>query len=171
MNIRQIIFKHFLARQPRRNPTYSDYKKVKSVLVLYESDWQERNPEIRTIVQQLHDDEKQVVSWGYLKKDKILSPYLPESRIVGTKDFNLWYKPKKDSIQFLQRQHFDLLIDLTSTPILPMQYIALLSQATFKIGAYSSSLYDMVIQCTEQMSAEYVFQQIKHYLSTIKSAD
>lgn len=171
MNIRQIIFNRFLARQPRHESAYPDFQKVTSVFLLYESEWMERNPEIRAIVQQLHDTDKQVVSWGYIKKDKIISPNLPESRVLGLKDCNLWHKPKLDVQQFLQRHEFDILIDLTTIPVLQMQYVALLSQAKFKIGAHPSPIYDMVVQCGQGVSAEYIFQQTMHYLSTIKSAD
>jgi len=172
MNILEAIFNYQCARQPKRDAAYPDFDKVGSVLLLYESEWQERNPEMRTIVQQLHEEDKQVVSWGYCKKDKVLSPNLPESRILGTKDFNLLARPKAEVVQYLEKHEFDVLIDLTTTPLLPMKYIAMFAKARFKIGSHEpNSLYDMIIQPTAEVSAEYIFGQIMHYLKIIKSAD
>jgi len=171
MKLRQAIFNRVVRRQPRRNVAYPRWKDVSSVFILYESEWTERNPQIRAIVQQLQEKDKQIVAWGWLKKDKIESPILPESRVIGPRDYNLWHKPKAEVLQFLQSHPFDVLIDLTATPVLPMQYIALLCQAKFKIGAVSSPLYDMVVKCDEGANAEYIFQQVNHYLSIIKSAD
>jgi len=172
MNILQSILNYYCAKQPKRNAAYPDYEQVNSILLIYESEWQERNPEIRTMVQQLHEEDKQVVSWGYCKKDKVLSPNLPDSRILGTHDFNLLARPKSEVVNYLQRHEFDILIDLTSAPILPMQYIASMAHAQFKIGSHPiHTIYDMVVQPTTPTTTEYLFSQIIHYLKIIKSAD
>lgn len=172
MNIKQLIFKYKCAHQPKRDMAYPDYAKVNSILLLYESEWQERNAEIKFMLEQLHDEEKQVVSWGYCKKDKVLSPNLPDSRILGMHDFNLLDMPKSDVVQFLERHSFDLMIDLTVSPILPMQYIAMMADARFKIGAHNVPLlYDMVIQPSNESTQDYLFRQMTHYLKLIKSAD
>jgi len=171
MNIKQALFNHYAKRHPMHAQAYPQWEKVSSVFVLFESEWQERNPEIRAIVQQLQEEDKQVVNWGYLKKDKLLSPNLPESRILAPKDFNWIQRPKSDVLLFLERHHFDVLIDLTTTPLLPMQYVALLTQAKFKIGTHEAPYYDMVVPCVHGATAEYMYQQIRHFLTTIKSAD
>jgi len=171
MNIKQALFNRLSKHQPARSVAYPKWEEVSSVLVLYESEWTERNPELRSIVQQMQEQDKKVVSWGYLKKDKVLSPNLPESRILSPQNFNLIQRPKTDVQQYLQKHEFDLLVDLTAVPLLPMQYVALLTQAKFKIGAHNDSLYDMVVSCSPQASPEYIFQQILHFLTTIKSAD
>lgn len=171
MNIKQTIFNYLAARRPMREVTYPNFKKVGTILLLYESEWMERNPEIRAMVAQLHDMDKQVIAWGYLKKDKIQSPILPDSRILGPKDYTLLGKPKDEVLQYLEHHPVDMLIDLSTSPLLPLQYIALYAQARFKIGAHTSGLYDMVVQASASATADYLFQQVLHYLTTIKSAD
>ncbi|MCQ2310392.1 MAG: hypothetical protein MJZ64_01400 [Paludibacteraceae bacterium] len=171
MNIKQTIFNYLLSRQPKRMSSFPDYAKVSSVLLLYESEWNERNADIKHLVEELHEEDKQVVVWGYCHKRDLLSPNLPESRILGIKDVTWLDKPNQEARADLSRRKFDLLVDLTTTPIIPLQYVAMYAQAGFKIGAQDSSLYDMVIRVDEKAEPAYIFQQIIHYLQTIKSAD
>jgi len=171
MKLKQLIFNHACSRQLRCDITFPDYRKIVSVFLLYESEWKERNPQIRAMVQQLQEEDKQVICWGYCKKDKVLSPNLPESRILGKRDFNILQRPKSDVKQFLERHTFDLLLDLTAQPILPMEYVALYSKAMFKIGAHEAPMYNMVIPTPKSSDADFAFRQMIHYLKLIKSAD
>jgi len=171
MNIKQSIFNYLSSRRPPRKPVFPHFDRVRSVFLIYESDAEERNPDIRSMVAQLHNMNKQVMTWGYVHKDKPLSPNLPDSRMLAAGDFSFLCRPKSEVAQLLASQHFDMLIDLTTTPLLPLQYIAMMAQADFKISAHNLSLYDMVIPVPPTASADYLFQQVLHYVKLIKSAD
>lgn len=172
MNIRQWIWNARRARQPQRTPVYKDYAQIASVLVLYESDWLERNADVRAIVKQLQADGKQVTFWGYCEKDPVQSPNLPDSRIIGKAHTNLWRMPKAEVLQDLAKRKFDVLLDLSLNPVLPLQYLALFTDAGCKIGALEdTALYDMVVRVAPEATPTDLFQQIKHYLQTIKSKD
>ncbi|MCQ2347832.1 MAG: hypothetical protein MJZ65_01435 [Paludibacteraceae bacterium] len=170
MNIRQWIWNARCARQPRRTPAYKDYEHISSVLLLYESDWLERNTDVRTIVNQLRADGKQVTFWGYCDKNPVQSPNLQDSRMLGKAHTNLWLMPKTEVVQDLGKRKFDVLIDLSLQPVLPLQYVALYADAGCKIGAQeNTALYDMVVRVAAEASQIDLFEQIKYYLQSIKS--
>lgn len=171
MSIKQSIFRYIAARMPQRQVAYLDFHRANSILLLYESEWQERNADIRAIATQLRDQGKQVVCWGYVKKDKPLSPNLPDSRMLGTKDFSILGKPKAEILQYLEHHPFDVLLDLTTSPVLSLQYVALYAKAQCKIGSQNTGLYNLVVQTPADATADYLFQQMLHYIQLIKSAD
>jgi len=171
MNILQYIFRRIAQRQPVRQVAYPNFAKITSILLLYESDWQERNANIRAMAKQLRESGKQVTLIGYVKKDHPTSPVLPESRVLGTKDFTIFGTLKAPVLQDLQKNSYHLLIDLTPAPILPLQYVSLYTKADFKIAAHNPDRNDMVILSEPNASVDYLFSEIMHYLKLIKSAD
>ncbi len=172
MNIKQSIFDRRCAKVTPRLSAYPSYDHVRSVFVLFESEWQERNADIKKLVARLQNDGKKVVAWGYCPKKDILSPILPEHRILGTSSVNLFGGVKKIVLQDLSRMQFDLLLDLTLNPVLPLQYVALYARADFKIGCrLNERLYNMTVPASPNTTPEYMFGQMIHYLQTIKSAD
>ncbi len=172
MNLKEKIFNWKRGRIASRATAFPTYSKIESVVLLYESEWQERNPAIRTLVRRLQEDDKHVVAWGYCAKHDVLSPNLPDSRIFGLKDFNIFGAPKQSVIDDLQRRQFDVLIDLSTQPILAMRYLAMYTSAAFKIGARAEDiLYDMLLEVPQGSTEEYSFSQIMHYLKLIQSAD
>jgi len=170
MNIKEYIFSYFRRKQPARQAVFTNFEDVRSVLVLYESDLSEKN----TIVKQLRDElileNKDVVLWGYCNKKEIDSLILPQSRILGRQDINILGAPRRDVIEDLQKRPYDLLIDLTQQPCLPLRYIAMYARADFKAGLMNNTgLYDFLIDTPPQATPEFLFQQIVKYLKIINA--
>lgn len=171
MRIKHLIYNYYKKRCPRQAAEYKSYDAVRSFFILYESDWLERNAEIKQMIRQIRDDGKSVVAWGYCDKKDIQAPNLPESRILGPKNMNLWDKPLPDVLQDLGRRQFDVLIDLTTQPLLPLQYIAMYAPAALRIGSRAEDgVYDMVIPMPADAAPEDLFKQIIHYIQLIKTA-
>jgi len=154
MTIQQFIFNYTAAHQPARHIAYPDWQKVHSVLLICPVETVQQ-PTFRTdILRPLQALGKQVETVSY-----------------DHNQYNWLHRPKSAFLQSLRQQSYDLLIDLTSSPSLPLHYIALYARANFKIGAQPLPIYDMVIQPTHAATAPYTLQQMIHYLQTIKSAD
>lgn len=171
--IKAFIFRFFKRREPARNVSFPHYDQVRSVLVIYESDLLEDNRIVTdTIRRQLLADDKDVVLLGYAPKKEIQSPILPQSRIMGLKDHNFFDIPRSELIESLQRRHYDMLIDLTQTPILPLQYMTMYARADFKTGMQrDNGLLDFMIQTEPQDSPLFLFEQIIYFLKHIHSND
>jgi hypothetical protein len=106
---------------------------------------------------------------------------LPQSRILGVGDYNWLGKPQSEVLTDLKAEHFDLLIDLTTRPLLPLRYIAMYTEADFKVGMnLGEGIHDMLISLPDfspeqgeeaSIEASWLYHQIMSYLTTIKSND
>lgn len=169
-----------------RDKRFINYAQAKTVLLLFESDFSEKNPAIRKIIYSLQQDGKKVCAWGYIDKKEITTAILPDFRILHTKQTDFTEKPVISYINELEEQEFDLLIDLSVTKQLPLQYVALYSRARCKTGAQKGAvpIYDFILDIentgrdpeadvtTEPVVDElYIFNQIIFYLKSIQSND
>ena len=181
MSLKEKIYSFIARRQPQREARWPHWESVKHVLVLYESDLVEKNPAIRTIRTELQKHHIDAVFWGYVQKKEVQSAVLPQSRIVGMKDFTFLGYPRKELVQDLQQQEYDLVIDLNQSNTLPLRYLCLLADAGFKSGMAPigqlpntpmvQSPCDLQIKTQPQETPEFLFQQILHYLTNIQSND
>ena len=176
--IKQFIFNYLAGKLPARDTRFPHLDKPLKVMLIYESDQLERNDAIKTIRQDLLKRQMDVTMWGYVEKKEITSLVLPQSRILGVQDYNFLGKPRDYVLNDLQAEHYDLLIDLTTRPLLPLRYIAMYTQADFKAGLnLGEGIHDMLLSLpdldTEQAKPEasWLFDQIMRYLTTIKSND
>ena len=191
MSIKEKIYSFIARRQPQREAKWPHWESVKHVLVLYESDFVEKNPAIRTIRTELQKHHIDAVFWGYVPKKEVQSAVLPQSRIVGMKDFTFLGYPRKELVRDLQQQRYDLVIDLNQSNTLPLRYLCLLANAGFKSGMAAGgdagisptvnekkgncqiiqSPCDLQIHTQPQETPEFLFQQILYYLTNIQSND
>lgn len=162
---------------------YPGYQSIKKVLVLFESDYNEKNEHYRKMVQPLIKDGKDVYTLGFLNKKKSESPVLDHHIIISKNDVNFWGQPKKNINQELIDKEFDLIINLMSESQITLEYVQLFFPNAFlwsgKSGASSS--YDFVIELSNNHTlldsglknysyneSNYLFQQIIHYLQIIQ---
>lgn len=175
----------FLNETPRER-RFVSYDKAKTVLILFESDFSEKNLLIRKIISSLQLDGKKVSAWGYINKKEVITSILPDFRILHHKQTDFFQKPLISYINELDDHEFDLLIDLSLKPIIPLEYIAMYANAFCKTGVRKTDLpiFDFVIdlegirtltqntELSEDVIDEtYVFDQIIFYLKSIQTTD
>ena len=181
MKIKDKLFNYLQGKQPERSCRFPHMDKPLKVLLIYESDMLERNDGIKNIRQELLRRQMDVSMWGFVEKKEIQTLILPQSRILGSRDYNILGKPRDYVIIDLQSEHYDLLIDLTLRPIRALRYLAMYADADFKVGLnLGEGIHDMLIampaDVNEQgepmpVEANALFEQIMKYLTTIKSND
>ncbi|MBO5618953.1 MAG: hypothetical protein J5902_03105 [Paludibacteraceae bacterium] len=176
--IKQFIFDYILRHQPDREVRFPHMELPLKVMIIYESDVLERNDAIKAIRQDLLRRQMDVTMWGYVEKKEISTLILPQSRILGTDSYNILGKLQKDVLTDLQAETYDLLIDLTTRPCLPLRYIAMYTRSSFKVGLnLGEGVHDMLISPpnldTEQAKPEatWLYDLIITYLTQIKSCD
>lgn len=176
--IKQFIFEYLRKRMPERETRFPHLDQPLKIMLIYESDVLERNDAIKSIRQELLRKQMDVTMWGYVEKKEISTLILPQSRILGLDDYNLLGKPREHVLTDLQAEQYDLLIDLTTRPLLPLRYIALYTRADFKVGLnLGEGIHDMLLSLPDldtenaKPEASWLFQQIMGYLTTIKSND
>ena len=179
--LKQYIFEYLRKKQEPRNPRFPHFDQPLKVMIIYESDVLERNDAIKSIRQDLLRRQMDVTMWGYVEKKEITTLILPQSRILGVDDYNLLGKPRDYVLTDLLAEHYDLLIDLTTRPLLPLRYLAMYTDADFKVGMnLGEGIHDMLISLPDlspeqgeeaEIEASWLYHQILTYLTTIKSND
>lgn len=177
----QFIFDYLLKKQPARDPRFPHLDKPLKVLLIYESDILERNDSIKSIRQDLLRRQMDVTMWGYVAKQDVQTLILPQSRILGLRDYNLFGKPKGYVLTDLRAEHYDLLIDLSKRSLVPLRYIAMYTDADFKVGMnLGEGLHDMLISLPDfdpeqgdeaGIETAWLYDQIMKYLTSIQSND
>lgn len=171
-NLRDWVFRHHLSRHQRKEAAFPQYDDMRSVMILYESDWMEKNPAIREIRDRLLVDNKDVVTWGYVEKKEVGTAILPQSRIMGQQNTTLLGTLTEDTISDLSKRHYDLLIDLTQHYCRPLHYAAMNVRADFKTGSHIvDGIHHFMVDTQAQESPMYLYEQIQFYLKNIKSND
>ena len=181
--LKQYIFDYLRKRMPERNPRFPHLDQPLKVMIIYESDHLERNDSIKSIRQNLLRRKMDVTMWGYVEKkeNEIQTLILPQSRILGLADYNFFGKPKEDTIRDLTAEHYDLLIDLTTHPMLQLRYLTMYTDADFKVGLnLGEGVHDMLISLPDltpeqgenaNIEASWLYDQIMSFITTIKSND
>lgn len=164
------IFHKKMQKQSARKVHFCTYEQAERILIVYESDHLERNPFIKELVRIMMMDKKDVTTWGFINKKDVASPILPQSRILEARDLRLWGDLTDQVKNDLSQTHFDMLIDLTQNPCLPLHYVTLYANSKFKVGRrIEDGLLDFMIDMPAQENAEILYHQIMHYLNTIKT--
>ena len=181
MKLKQRIFNYLQGKQPERAGRFPHVDRPLKVLLIYESDVLERNNAIKEIRQDLLRRQMDVTMWGFVEKKEIQSLVLPQSRILGLRDYTWLGKPRDYVLKDLRAEHYDLLMDLTTRHLLPLRYIAMFADADFKVGmSLGEGIHDMLIAMPTEINekgeplpieAKDLYGQIMNYLTTIKSND
>lgn len=199
--VKQYIFERKKAKyltDPQREKRWIDYKNAKTILLLFESDYIEKNRFIRKAIETLTSEGKKVSAWGFLDTKKSTTAILPSFRVLDRETINWRGEPKEPFLRELGEREFDLLIDLTLCDILPLMYVGLYANAATKVGMSRTmdSIYDFKIIVPEPSEEElngkdekqhiefrnlnemlfhtdqqYLFEQIIYYLKRIQSRD
>ena len=170
----------YFSRYPRAKK-YVDYEHARRILLLYESRPDGQDETIRRMTEKLAAENKQVMTCGYDAGESQPVASQPDAPILCKKDINLTGKPVQ-ALKTLAQQQFDLVIDLTTSPCLPLLYILLYANASCKAGLQHTDipLLDFIIsypnekQKTEmqlQIDVNNLYKHILFYLKNIRSND
>jgi len=148
------------------------FNNVKTVGILYVVPSEKDFHHINDFVKYLQHNNKVVKALGYTN-----SPYVPHYCFpkltydyFSMKEVNWYGKPNsKFAIDFM-KNNFDLLIDLNTSPLFTLNYIACLSVSGFKTGIFNDNNvqhYDLMFNVKDNISLEEYITHIKHYLLNI----
>jgi hypothetical protein len=83
---------------------------------------------------------------------------------------DFYLRPKnRDAMEFAE-QSFDLLLNLSSRNILPLDFIAAHSKARFRVGPHTENTfcYDLMIEHSERKGLSAYLQEVISYLKTMQ---
>ena len=91
--------------------------------------------------------------------------------IFNRKAVNWYGVPIDERVDAYCNKNFDLLICAMTTDSKPLEYIAYLSKAKYRVGRFAENktrLYDLMIQVDVNHDLNYLLQQMTHFLESIK---
>lgn len=122
------------AKRHTRQKQFVDYAHAKSILLLYESDPTENRAFIDEAAHALQADGKQVDVVGFVAKKQCETPQTDHFRLLCKGQTSFWGKPDKTTLHAIAARQYDLIIDLTQTFCLPLQYVLLHANAKCRAG-------------------------------------
>lgn len=179
--IRQYFFNRAVKKTTRMS-CYRSWDNIRTILVLFESELQEKNQGARNFIKLLQNEGKKVVACCFVDKKRAESATLDSYIVLDNGQVNWLKRPKEEFIQPLKVQ-FDVVMDMTESDCLPLKYILLQSKSDFRCGNNKTDkmLYDFVIEMPEhpvdsktglpRMDYDFIGklgEQIIRYLKMIK---
>lgn len=142
--LKEKIFAFLLKRQPARKVSMPAWKESKHIAIL------SQQADVQDIVKSLTQQGKEVSVFT-----------TPEAKEICW----LTDRPKSQVRETLMAKQYDVLIDLTQTTSLTMQYMAMYIRANFKTGRYvREGIHDLTIDTAPQAKPNYLFEQIIRYI-------
>ena len=149
---------------------------AKTIGLLYDATDEKEYHTICEFVKSLQNDNKTVKALGYLNYNIIPHYCIPKLSFdyFIMKDISLFYIPNNTFIEDFLKNDFDLLIDLTTKDFFPIQYIAGMSKAKFKVGrdgVNHSNYFDFMLNVNESISLNEYISQICKYLTLLNKTN
>ena len=115
--------------------------------------------------------EVEVIGW---MDEKIMPDYATLHRgftFIGRENVNWYLKPVGDDVDGFCRKTFDILIDLTFEPVMPLRFILKNSKAKMKVGRYHPEdyrLYDLTLNLKKNALLDEYLKEVEKYLNILK---
>lgn len=175
--LRSYFIHHLINRELttlNRTKRVVNLSNAKSIGIIYALESETMYHAVNTLASQLTKAGIELKIIGFVPEKIIPNYYLPKLKmdIFTTRDINLLGIPKKPFIKDFITEEFDLLIDLSATDFLSLDYIAGCSHANFKAGRYREkmvSIFDFMIKKPEDMEQKVFLETMITYLQTINT--
>ena len=178
-DIQKKIGSYFLKKeltQLQRDKAIYNLQDAKTFGILFDSSDLENIELVKKYVTYLKEMRKKVKVIGYYSAEKI--PEFTYSRLeyefFSRKDLNWYFKPSGTFMEQFISEEFDVLIDLNIYDQYPLEYIASVSRARFKVGKFSNDkkdMYDMMIETDDTKGFRYFLRQVDTYLTMINKRE
>lgn len=167
---RNILFKkalrESLASQKRTRQVHT-FESARTVGLLFDASSETARRESLDFAKSLEKQGKKVSVLGFFNAKQV-----PENQSFDSffiKETAWLGKPKSDKASHFAQQKFDLLLTLNPDELPPLEWLAVQSQAAFKIGFATSrpNDFDMQLETPEGKGVRYFTEQLAMYLGKI----
>lgn len=152
--IKQYFFDRAVKKATARVSHYRSWESIRTILVLFESDLQEKNTEARAFLKMLQNEGKRVVACCYVDKKVAETATLDNYVVLDRKKCNWLDKPIDTMVGNLLDEKFDVVMDMTECDVKPLQYMLLWAKCDFRCGRsrgeVGNKIYDFVIEMPER---------------------
>jgi hypothetical protein len=175
--IRDLVWRYYFRKEAIkliRDKRFVNLEDAKTVGILYTIYNEYSYNKVCEFVKYLQDRRKNVKVVGLANRKLVPHYCIPKLSwdLLTKDDINWYYKPKRPFVADFIKEPYDMLIDLSLEDQYPLQYIAGLSKAKFKVGRAgeeNTEYYDMMIETNEKTTIDEFIKHIMHYLTVINN--
>lgn len=169
-SIRNYFYESVLRQRGQGAPrSITNLADAKTVGIIYDSSMPGYDGIISQYAESLRSRGKTVEVLAYLNDKKI--DQKPGVNIFNKKAVNWYGIPTDDRVAAFCNKNFDLLICAITEESRPLEYMAFMSKAKYRVGPFAESktrLFDLMIQLDGRRDLGYLLQQATHFLDNIK---
>lgn len=164
-------------REKKHKTIVSNLASARKIGILYHADDEATFKKVKRYVRYLKEEEgiRTIMALGFA--DVKEAPFYLQAKLEFDhfikKDINWHGKPAGTTVENFINEPYDILIDLTLSPVNPLRYVLLNSRSTFKVGRYheeNEPYYDLMIDQKGEDLDQFI-QQINHYLKIINNGN
>lgn len=173
LNIGKIILSKKVAGS-KRKVSYSNFSMIRSIGIVWDASKPAEFASLSRFHQKMHEKKIDVMILGYFEGKNLPDQYtaIRYLRCIKRDEINVFNLPLSAESRTFIKNPFDVLIDINFDNLFPLEYIAALSMARFKVGLYdhksTDSLFDMMMELKDPVDIDGYLKQVIHYLEMIK---
>lgn len=146
------------------------FSEARRIGILYDATREEDFETVKEYIKKLRTDyKKDMLAMGFVNKNKLPKEQFPQYGLdfFTRKELNFKMVPIDPIVHNFINERFDILIDLHASGIFPLQYIAAMSNARFRVGRYDKrnvNSYDMMINIRGLGGIKQMIEETEHFL-------
>lgn len=163
------------AKASKRKAQICNLAQARSIAVIYRSEDEAVHRIVKNYIKYLKEEEgiRKLMAYSYFdgKDEPSYLQSILEFDYFTRKDINWHGKPNPSVISNFVNEPYDILIDLTEEPCLPLRYVLVESKAKFKVGQHNAAnepFFDLLIDTKMNDLAKYI-EQVTYYLAILNS--
>ena len=169
--IRDYFYESVLRQRSVDRPVRSitNLTDAKTIGIIYDSTAPDNDIIIAKFAEMLRNKGKAVEVIAYVDDKKI--DHKADVNIFNRKAVNWYSVPIDERVDAFCNKNFDLLICAMTSENKPLEYMAYVSKAKYRVGPFAENktrFYDLMIQIDGKRDLNYLLQQMVHFLENIK---
>jgi len=166
------LHEHFLEKELKNHHNSHasiDFDDAKSVGILFDGTLLTDREAIQKFARKLKSQGKEVKMLAYVDGDQkdgdFVFPHFTKKEVDWT------LRPKSQKALEFAEHRFDILINLAANGVIPLEYIAALSKAKFRVGPSTDKIYcyELMIDTSKQTDTLSFLHQVTFFLNKMVS--
>lgn len=168
--IKNSLYRTVLRQKGSNSPrTITNLNDARNIGIIYDSSDPDNDITITKFAEMLRNKGKKVDIMAYINDKKI--DHKGDIEVFNPNAVNWYGIPLDERVSAFCNKPFDLLVCAMLKDSKPLEYIACLSKAKYRVGPFDEQktyCYDLMIEMGTKTGLDYLLQQMVYFLDKIK---
>jgi hypothetical protein len=171
-DFRNYFYKKSLSRKlqvTKEERVITNLENAQSIAIIYDSSNADNDITMTKFAENLRKQGKSVELLGLINDE--ITEHKGDVLIINKRKVDWMKIPTDEKVEQFTAKKFDLLLASFTQPNDTLEYIAAVSKAKWKVGAYAADkthLYDLMINLSGKNDLPYFLEQTTHFLNQVK---